>query len=58
MINPVNGWFEIMRYNDNKAMPIVNLVENMWLVRYPYPAEIMYDRGGKFFGHKIKSSFI
>ena len=37
MINPVTGWCEIAQYDDKIAMSIVNLVENMWLSRYPRP---------------------
>ena len=39
-------------------MAIVNLVETMWLVQYPWPVEIMYDRGVEFLGHEFKSSLI
>ena len=46
MLDPVTGWFEIMQYNNKKTMKIANLVETMWLVRYPQPVEITYDRGG------------
>ena len=46
MIDPVNGWFEIMKYNYKKAMMIVNLVETMWLVQHIWPVEITYDQGG------------
>ena len=46
MIYPVTGWFEIMKYNDNKEITIVNLVETTWLVRYSWPVEITYDQGG------------
>ena len=35
MIEPVTGWFEITQYNIKKAMMIDNLVETMWLIRYP-----------------------
>ena len=47
-----------MQYRDNKAMKITNLVETMWLVRYPWPVEIMYDRGGEFLGREFKNSLI
>ena len=40
MINPVTGWFEIMQFNDTCAITIANLVEIMWLTRYPWPIEI------------------
>ena len=35
-------------------MKIVNLVETMWLVRYPWPVEITYDQGGEFLGREFK----
>ena len=44
--NPVTGWFEITQYNDKKAMTIENLVKTTWQVRYTWPVEITYDRGG------------
>ena len=43
VIYPVTGWFEITQYSNKKVMTITNLVETMWLVRYPYPVEITYD---------------
>ena len=46
MIQPVTRWFEMTQYNDKKAMTIENLVEAMWMVWYPRPVEITYDRGG------------
>ena len=45
MIDPVTGWFEVIQYNDKKAMTVTNLVENMWLSRYPWSYEITSDRG-------------
>ena len=51
MIDPVTGWFEVTQYNDKKAMTIANLVETTWLVRYTWPVENTYDRGGEFLGH-------
>ena len=46
MIDPVTGWFEITQSNNNKAMIITNLVETMWMVRYPWPVYITCDQGG------------
>ena len=56
IIYPVNGWFEITKYNNKNAMKIENLVETTCLVRYSWPVEIMYDRGGELLGHKLKVS--
>ena len=35
MIVHVTGWFEIIQYDDKREISIVNLVETMWLNRYP-----------------------
>ena len=43
IIDPITGWFEVTQYSDKKAMTIANLVETMWLDRYPWPVEITYD---------------
>ena len=58
MIDPITGWFEVTQYNNKKAMTIANLVETPWLVLYPWPVEITYDRGGGFLGHQFKNSLI
>ena len=31
-------------------MEIANLVEQTWLSRYPWPQEIVYNRGSEFMG--------
>ena len=46
MIDPVTWWCEVTQYCDEKSMTIVNLVKTTWLVRYPRPVEITYDRRG------------
>ena len=58
MIDPVSGWFEVVRYNDKRAITIANLVENMWLSRYPRPIKITYDQGSEFIGHEFRKSLI
>ena len=37
MIDHVTGWFEKTQYDDKIAITIANLVETMWLTRYPRP---------------------
>ena len=37
MINPVTGWFEILKYDCKREITISNLVETMWLSRVPGP---------------------
>ena len=44
MIDTVPGWFEVVRYDDKRAITIANLVETMWLSIYPRPIEITYDQ--------------
>ena len=45
MINPVTGLFEVMHYNDKRAISITNLVETTWLSGYPRAMEITSDQG-------------
>ena len=58
MIDPVTGWFEVTQYNDKREKSITNLVETMWLSRYPIPIEIMYYQGKEFIGHEFIKSLI
>ena len=58
MKEPVTGWFEITEYSNKKAMISTNLVENTWLVRYPWAVEIMYDQGGELLGNEFKNILI
>ena len=39
-------------------MTIANLVETMWLVRYPWPVEITYDQGGEVPRRELKNILI
>jgi hypothetical protein len=50
MIDPVNGWFEIVKATNNSATSIQDLFHNTWLARYPGPQFIVFDNGsmGKF----------
>ena len=45
MINPVIGWFEVVRYDDKRVIYIANLVETTWIYRYPRPIEVTYKQG-------------
>ena len=53
MIYPVTGWSEITQYDNKIAIAITNLVETMWLTRYPRPMEIMYDQGSELIVHEF-----
>ena len=48
MIDPATGWFEICEINDKAADEIANRLEFTWLTRYPWPTEIVMDRGKEF----------
>ena len=43
IINPVMGWFEITQYYDKHVITIENLVEAMWLTRYPQKIKTTHD---------------
>ena len=50
MIDPATGWFEIVEIPNKQADYISNLLEMTWLSRYPWPTEIVMDRGSEFAG--------
>ena len=58
MIDPATWWFETVRYGDKQTATIVNLVEKIWLGRYPRPTIITYDRENEFLGHAFKNDLI
>ena len=45
MIDPATGWFESKEIKTKRADVIANLVEQTWLVRYPWLDLIIMDRG-------------
>ena len=45
MIDIITGRFEIVHYDDKRAITIANLIESSCLDRYPIPIEITYDQG-------------
>ena len=48
MIDPATGWFEIKDIKSKRADIIANVVEKTWLTRYPWPTQVVYDRGNEF----------
>jgi hypothetical protein len=50
MIDPATGWFEMREIPNKEAITITNLVEQTWLTRYPWPNQIVFDRGKEFMG--------
>jgi hypothetical protein len=53
MIDPTMGWFKIHEYKDKRAITIANILEQVWLARYPWPTLITYDKGNEFMGHEF-----
>ena len=45
MIDPATNWFEIKEIKTKRADVIANLVEQIWLTRYPWPTKVITDRG-------------
>ena len=50
MIDPATGWFEMTPVEEKEALTVADAVERTWLCRYPWPQEIIYDRGTEFLG--------
>lgn len=50
MIDPATGWFEISQYRDKESITVANIVEEQWLSRYPWPTQVVHDRGSEFIG--------
>lgn len=49
MIDPATGWFEIASVPGTKRADVVaNIVEQTWLNRYPWPQQLVLDRGKEF----------
>ena len=50
MIDPATGWFEIVQIPNKQADEVINILEFQWLTRYPWPTEVIMDRGREFAG--------
>eukprot|EP00957_Ditylum_brightwellii_P211803 15366617-Ditylum_brightwellii.AAC.1 len=48
MIDPVTSWFEIAEIKAKRSDIIASVVETTWLTRYPYPTQVVLDRGKEF----------
>eukprot|EP00957_Ditylum_brightwellii_P135759 10353613-Ditylum_brightwellii.AAC.1 len=48
MIDPATGWFDITEIKTKRANTVSNIVETTWLTRYPYPTQVVLDRGTEF----------
>lgn len=54
MIDPATGWFEIAHVEDKYAITASQAFETTWLMRYPWPTEVVVDRGTEFMGELIR----
>lgn len=49
MIDPATGWFEIKDVPGSKHADVVaNIVEQIWINRYPWPKRVILDRVTEF----------
>ena len=48
MIDPVTGWFEMTQIHNKTAAEVADVAEKTWFTRYPYPNNIVLDRGKEF----------
>ena len=48
MIDPATGWFEITDVSTKRADVVANIIEQTWLVRYPWPTQVVLNRGREF----------
>ena len=48
MIDPATGYFELVEVDRKRADYIANHLEMAWLSRYPWPTEIVMDKGNEF----------
>ena len=42
MIDPATSWFEIHQYDDKRAITVVNITEEEWSSRYPWPTQVTF----------------
>ena len=54
MIDPATGWIEIKEIKSKDAPTIANLVEQTWLTRYPWPNQLIFDKGTEFMAEFAK----
>lgn len=50
MIDPATGWFEMQHVKDKEAMTVAAAVETTWLTCYPWPTQVVFDKGKEFMG--------
>lgn len=50
MIDAATGWFEMQHVKDKEAITVAAVVETTWLTRYPWPTQLIFDKGKEFMG--------
>ena len=50
MIDPATGWFEIKEIPNKESYTVAEAVEQTWFARYPWPTQVILDRGTEFMG--------
>jgi hypothetical protein len=53
MINQATGWFDIAELKRGQTDYTADLLEKVWLTRYPWPTEIICDSGKEFMAEVI-----
>eukprot|EP00957_Ditylum_brightwellii_P183334 13965164-Ditylum_brightwellii.AAC.2 len=48
MIDPATSWFKITEIKTKRADVVSTAKETTWLTRYPYPAQVVLNRGTEF----------
>eukprot|EP00957_Ditylum_brightwellii_P116190 8862700-Ditylum_brightwellii.AAC.1 len=48
MIGPATGLFEMAEIKTKYADIIANIIEQTWFKQYPWPTEVVLDRGTEF----------
>ena len=48
MIDPATGWFDMTDISTKRADVIANKLEQNWLSKYPWPTQVILDRGTEF----------
>lgn len=50
MVDPATGWFDIVDVTGKTAIEVGEKLQQAWLTQYPWPTEIIMDRGKEFLG--------
>ena len=54
MIYPATGWFNMAQITNKTAAEIADITKKTWFTRYPFPQQIVFDRGTKFMAEFAK----